>query len=34
MAESQAISAMAGTADAHEGMAAFLARRAPEFKGK
>jgi 2-(1,2-epoxy-1,2-dihydrophenyl)acetyl-CoA isomerase len=34
MAESQAIAAMAGTADAREGMAAFLARRAPEFKGR
>lgn len=34
MAESQAISAMAGTADAREGMAAFLARRAPNFTGK
>jgi 2-(1,2-epoxy-1,2-dihydrophenyl)acetyl-CoA isomerase len=32
--ESRAISAMAGTADGHEGMAAFLAKRHPKFSGK
>lgn len=34
MAESQAIAAMAGTADANEGMTAFTAKRAPAFTGK
>ena len=34
MAESQAISAMSATADASEGMRAFLAKRAPDFTGK
>lgn len=32
--ESRAISAMAGTADGQEGIAAFLARRAPNYKKK
>ena len=34
MAESQAIAAMAGTADAKEGMSAFTTKRAPDFQGK
>jgi 2-(1,2-epoxy-1,2-dihydrophenyl)acetyl-CoA isomerase len=34
MAESQAIAAMSGTADAKEGLAAFTAKRAPDFKGR
>jgi 2-(1,2-epoxy-1,2-dihydrophenyl)acetyl-CoA isomerase len=34
MAESQAIAVMSGTADASEGMAAFVAKRSPNFRGK
>jgi 2-(1,2-epoxy-1,2-dihydrophenyl)acetyl-CoA isomerase len=32
--ESRAIAAMAGSADGREGVAAFIARRTPTFKGK
>ena len=32
--ESRAIAAMAGSADGHEGLAAFLAKRSPFFQGK
>jgi len=32
--ESRAIAAMAGAPDGHEGMTAFLAKRAPQFEGK
>lgn len=34
LAESQAITAMSGTADAAEGMSAFVAKRVPNFTGK
>lgn len=34
MAESQAIAAMSATADAREGMSAFIGKRAPTFKGE
>jgi len=34
MAEGQGIAAMCGTADAHEGIGAFTAKRAPHFTGK
>jgi 2-(1,2-epoxy-1,2-dihydrophenyl)acetyl-CoA isomerase len=32
--EAQAIAALAGKADGQEGMAAFLAKRAPKFRGQ
>jgi 2-(1,2-epoxy-1,2-dihydrophenyl)acetyl-CoA isomerase len=32
--ESRAIAAMAGSADGHEGLAAFIAKRSPQFQGK